>query len=80
MSNLSVINKVIYDVHTTGTQCTVKATLPPGFTMREFTRVFDLRHAPSLDMTEEEYILWNQEQLKQQLMARIHKDDKYMLK
>lgn len=63
--------KVTYTVETAGQNCSVTAHLPEGFTMREFTRVFSLRHAPSLNMTDEEYILFQQSELMKDLMNRI---------
>ena len=50
---------------------TVKCILPAGFTMTEYKRISDTRHAPSLGMTDEEYILFQTEELKKDLLARL---------
>lgn len=63
--------KVTYTVVTSGQQCTVTAHLPKGFTMRTYNRIFNLRHAPSLNMTDAEYILFQQGELFKDLLARV---------
>lgn len=63
--------KVTFEVHTVGTQARITAHLPNEFTMRQFTRMYDLRHAPELGMTNQEYALWQSERLKEDLMLRI---------
>jgi len=63
--------KVTYTVETSGQQAKVTAHLPKGFTMREFTRIFNLRHAPELKMTEAEYIIFQQGELLKDLMNRV---------
>lgn len=63
--------KVTYTVETSGQQATVTAHLPEGFTMRTYRRIFNLRHAPELKMTEAEYILFQQGELFKDLVARI---------
>lgn len=74
MSDLQTldIRKVTYNVVRSGTMISVHAILPLGFTMRTFNRIFDLRHAPELNMTDEEYILYQQERLRENLMERIN--------
>lgn len=67
----SDFKKVTYDVSTSGTSAILTAKLPAGFTMREYTRIFDLRHAKELGMSEQEYIYNQQEEMRKDLMARM---------
>lgn len=66
--------KIVYETVQYGTNITVTAYLPPGFTMGKFTLHFDLRHAKDLKMTEPEYIQYMQQQLFKKLIERLRDD------
>lgn len=71
--------KVRFEVQTHGTMAIVKAFLPPGFTMREYTRMYDLRHAKEMGMTDKEYAEYQHGKLKEDLMARIPSDKRKLI-
>lgn len=50
---------------------TVKASLPPGFSMREFTRIYHLRDAEDFGISEEQYIEHQKKEMLKDLLQRI---------
>lgn len=63
--------KIQFDVTTFGDRVTIKATLPEGFSQREFTRIYHLRDALDFGMSSQEWIEYQKEQMFQDLIKRI---------
>lgn len=64
-------SKIDFDVSTFGDKVTIKATLPEGFSQREFTRIYHLRDAADFGMNSQQWIEYQKEQMFQDLIKRI---------
>jgi len=63
--------KIEFAVTTFGDRVTIKATLPEGFSQREFTKIYHLRDAQDFGMTSQQWIEYQKEQMFQDLIKRI---------
>lgn len=68
--------KITYDVTNKGGTVVILCHLPKGFKMREYTRMYFTKDAKDYGMTEEQYILWQKEELLKDLFARMEIVDK----
>lgn len=57
----------------------VTAHLPPGFTMPSFERMFRMKNKPP-SMTEQEFVIQQQNEMFQDLINRIKDKDRRLLK
>jgi hypothetical protein len=66
-----VWQKITYDVKYVGSSIWITAHLPAGFTMPEFTKVYNLDDAKDYDITPEAYIERMKERMFEDLLKRI---------
>jgi hypothetical protein len=64
-------NKIRYDTKQRSDSVEITAYLPPGFTMREYTRVFFLKDAGTGPNALQEFLIMQQNAMFVDLVARI---------
>lgn len=69
-----LFGQIKYEVQQDWQKVTVKAILPLGFSMREFTRIYNLEDAKDFDMTDTEYIELQKREMLKDLLERIKKE------
>lgn len=67
----NLFNKIKYDVTRSMGRIKIRATLPKGFSMTEFTRIYFLKDAADYNMSDEEYIEVQKREMMKDLIQRI---------